>query len=229
MKNKVLEVIVSSLADAKEAAAGGADRLEVVRDLSAGGLTPSIELVSEIAVSVSIPIRVMVRENSSMQVADERELHRLCSQAAGFSRLPVDGLVLGFVLAGNVIDVHSLNVILGSAPGLRATFHRAFDCLSDPLASIVTLKTIPQVDRILTIGGTGSWLARRARLHRWQQHAQPQIRILAGTGILPSVIEDLAADATIQEIHVGRAARNPCETSGSVSRLQVARLKGLCA
>jgi copper homeostasis protein len=226
---KVLEVIVSSLADAQEAEAGGADRLEVVRELAAGGLTPDIELVSEIAACVSIPIRAMIRENSSMQVADEQELDHLCSQASDFSRLPIDGLVMGFVTPGNVIDMHSLDAILRAAPSLRATFHRAFDCLSDPLEGILTLKKMPQVDRILTIGGAGSWLARKARLHRWQQYAQPQIRILAGTGILPSVIADLAADATIEEIHVGRAARNPCELSGRVSRMHVARLKGLCA
>jgi copper homeostasis protein len=225
---KVLEVIVTSLEDAQEAEAGGADRLEVVRELAVGGLTPNLELVSEIAASVSIPIRVMLRENPCMQISDEQERHRLCRLALAFSRLPIDGMVLGFITAANVIDTESLNAILRTAPRLQVTFHRAFDCLSDPLAGIVTLKTMPQVDRILTIGGDGSWLARKARLHRWQQHAQPQIRILAGAGILPSVIADLAADATIEELHVGRAARNPCETSGSVSRLHVARLKGLC-
>jgi len=229
MRNKVLEVIVSSVADAQEAEAGGADRLEVVRDMAAGGLTPDLELVAEIAARVAIPIRVMVREKPSMQVSDEQELHRLCSLALGFSHLPIDGLVLGFVTAENSIDIDSLNAILHAAPRLRATFHRAFDCLADPLAGIVALKTISQVDRILTIGGGGSWLTRKARLHGWQQHAQPQITILAGTGVLPSVIADLAADATIEELHVGRAARSPCETSGCVSRLQVARLKGLCA
>ena len=59
---KILEVIVSSLEDAKQAEAGGADRLEVVRDLEVGGLTPDFQLVEQIAGAVRIPIRVMLRE-----------------------------------------------------------------------------------------------------------------------------------------------------------------------
>ena len=60
----VLEVIVESVADAREAARGGADRLEVVRALELGGLTPPLTLVREIAEAVSLPLRVMVRGNA---------------------------------------------------------------------------------------------------------------------------------------------------------------------
>ena len=44
----LLEVIVSSLEDALEAEQGGAGRLEVVRNLELGGLTPSFEIVQRI-------------------------------------------------------------------------------------------------------------------------------------------------------------------------------------
>jgi len=44
----VLEVIACSVADALEAQKGGASRLEVVRDLERGGMTPSLELVDRI-------------------------------------------------------------------------------------------------------------------------------------------------------------------------------------
>ena len=64
MKRPLLEVIVQTLADAREAARGGADRLEVVRALEDGGLTPPLALVQEIAAEVSLPLRVMVRENA---------------------------------------------------------------------------------------------------------------------------------------------------------------------
>ena len=40
MARLLLEVIVQTLADAREAASGGADRLEVVRAIRDGGLTP---------------------------------------------------------------------------------------------------------------------------------------------------------------------------------------------
>ena len=41
----LLEVIACSVADAVEAEKGGASRLEIVRDLGRGGLTPPLELV----------------------------------------------------------------------------------------------------------------------------------------------------------------------------------------
>jgi copper homeostasis protein CutC len=91
------------------------------------------------------------------------------------------------------------------------------------------LKTFPQVDRILTIGGTGSWPERKFRLHHWQRCAHPEITILAGAGVLLPVIVELHRDPEISEIHIGRAARVPQETSGRVSRVQVAQLKGLSA
>ena len=57
----LLEVIVSSVEDALEAEQGGAGRLEVVRSLEVGGLTPSLELVRQICQRVKIPLRVMLR------------------------------------------------------------------------------------------------------------------------------------------------------------------------
>jgi copper homeostasis protein len=223
--SKILEVIVNSLQDAIEAQAGGADRLEVVRDLEHGGLTPDPALVRQIVEAVHIPIRVMVRENSSMSLLDVQELDVLCRQATEISRLNVDGLVIGFVL-NDMVDVATLRAITEAAPKMKITFHRAFDVLPDPIQAIRVLKTVPQVDRILTTGGPGSWPARKLRLHHWQRCAAPEITILAGAGLLEPVITDLRDDLQISEIHIGRAARIPQETSGKVSRIQVAQLKG---
>jgi copper homeostasis protein len=218
----MLEVIVTSLSDALEAEAGGADRLEVVRDLSAGGLTPDLALVAAIRSSVSIPVRAMLRGNPSMQIADAAELEKLQREAAAFSQLSIDGVVLGFVV-NDSIDTSTLREVAAAAPDLKITFHRAFDILPNPMEAISTLKGVPMVDRILTGGGSGSWAVRKARLQFWQQHASPQIKILFGAG-LQSV-----SDSAIEEVHIGRAARNPPEHHAPVCRAKVAELKGLLA
>jgi len=228
-RSKVLEVIVNSLPDAIEAQEGGADRLEVVRDLACGGLTPDLGLVRAIAEAVDIPLRVMLRENSSMTLKSAGELERLCRTAAEIAALGVDGVVAGFI-QDDAVDVAAMRAIAAATPpGLKITFHRAFDDLSDPVRAIQTLKTIPQVDRILTVGGTGAWPERKVRLHEWQRIAAPEITILAGAGLLLPVITDLWLDSHISEVHIGRAARVPQETSGLVSRMQVAQVKGLSA
>src|SRR5438270_7130575 len=99
MPRLLLEVIVQTVVDAREAAAGGADRLEVVRAIHDGGLTPSIALVRAIAAETSLPLRVMVRENAGYGTA-AGELTALQRAAGELAALGVDGIVLGFAHDG---------------------------------------------------------------------------------------------------------------------------------
>ena len=95
MPEYLLEVITCSVEDAREAERGGAGRLEVVRDLHLGGLTPSFDLVREILDAVSIPIRVMIRERNDYSAGTDAEPERLCRLATEMSALPIEGLVMG--------------------------------------------------------------------------------------------------------------------------------------
>ncbi len=81
MSSLVLEVIVCSAAEAIAAEKGGASRLEVVRELDRGGLTPSVELVQRIKETVDLPLRVMVRESDGYETSGEAEVRRLCEAA----------------------------------------------------------------------------------------------------------------------------------------------------
>jgi copper homeostasis protein len=222
---KILEVIVTSLEEAIEAEAGGADRLELVRSLEQGGLTPPVELVRQVVETVSIPVRVMLRENPSMSLANQSEMMVLQSLTEAIAKLPIDGLVLGFV-RGNEIDAVATRELLAAAPHCRATFHRAFEHTLDPLSAIRTLKQMPQIDRILAGGGDGSWLHRKRRLLEWQRAAAPEIEILVGAGVSSGeLMNELLADPDFREMHIGRAARIPEEYSGAVLRQQVALLR----
>ncbi len=154
MSRLILEVIVQSLADAREAARGGADRLEIVREISIGGLTPPMSLVRAIAGETSLPLRVMLRENTGYATTPE-ESSRLRADAADIVEAGVDGLVVGFVTNAGTPALADLRRILSAVPGARATFHRAFDALVDPLGAIDAIRDVPEIDRILTSGGVG--------------------------------------------------------------------------
>jgi hypothetical protein len=160
---RLLEVIACSVEDARAAERGGAGRLEIVRSLEAGGLTPPLSLVREIVAAVSIPVRVMLRENAGYAASGEPEIEDLCRAAGEFAALGVDGLVLGF-LQNRTLNLLLMERILRHAPGVKATFHRAFEELSDPASAITALKTLPQFDRILT-SGAGADLAQLAADH----------------------------------------------------------------
>ena len=211
----LLEVIVCSVPDAIEAEKGGAHRLEIVRDLKRGGLTPSYELVEEIRRTVELPIRVMLRESESYETSGEDEIERLCSAAERFAALGVDGFVLGFLKDGEV-DIELTQRVLASAPQIRATFHHAFEDASDKLIALRAIKQLPQVDRVLSHGGRDDLVARVRRLSQYERAAAPEVRIIAGGNINSEAILQIGRETRIREFHVGRAARAQFDVEGQV-------------
>jgi copper homeostasis protein len=219
----LLEVIVLTVDDARAATEGGADRLEVVRDIHAGGLTPPPSLVRDIQRVTSLPLRVMVRENAGFTTTREERLV-LQRSAASLMAMEVDGIVVGFERDGD-LALDDLTRILDAAPGVRATFHRAFERVREPERALETLARFPQIDHILTSGGSGSALERSALLARLTAHAGKRLRIIAGGGLDEESLAVFASTGCVTEAHVGRAAREGGDPEGAVSVAQVRRLR----
>jgi copper homeostasis protein len=213
-----------------------------VRDIDVGGLTPSMDLVRSLASETPLPLRVMVRENAGYGVTDARELDALRRAVDTLAALRVDGAVAGF-LRGGEPDIGTLATVLGAGPGLKVTFHRAFDELADPIGAIRTLGSVPQIDRILT-AGTGGIAARlpagslqppaiqesgasaRCRcLQALSEVAGTRLTILAGGGIGEEELEALRSSGAVREAHVGRAARENGIAGAPVSAERVRRLR----
>ena len=219
----MLEVIACSLKDAVEAEKGGAGRLEIVRDLKRGGLTPSFELVEEIKQCVDLPVRVMLRESDGYETSGKDEVDRLCAAAERFALLEVDGFVLGFLKDGEV-DVELTKRVLACAPHVRATFHHAFEGARDKLRALREVKRLQQVDRILSHGGTDELASRIQRLREYAEAASPELMILAGGGVNGDALMSIGRETNIREFHVGRAARAKFEVDGDV---QASLVRGL--
>ncbi|MBO0859388.1 MAG: hypothetical protein J2P21_13085 [Chloracidobacterium sp.] len=223
----ILEIIVCSIEDAVAAERGGANRLEIISHYEAGGLTPSFDLVREIISTVKIPARVMLRESRPFIVTDEEEIERLCGAARAFSRLPLDcssldGLVMGFLKEapiGKRIDHELVSRILACAPNLKATFHRAFEELTDPIAAIGELKRHPQIDCILSTNPRSqgeTWAASLNRFVEWERAAQPDIRMLLAAGIDEKTVDAFCKGSPIRAFHLGRAVREQKSIVGAV-------------
>jgi len=223
-----LEVIVQSVADAEEAEAGGADRLEVVREIERDGLTPPLDLVRSIIGATSLPLRVMVRESDGFGTTRPKELIALQRAFADLADLGVHGAVVGFAREG-ALDLDLIASVLSVAPGLRVTLHRAFDSVHDPESAIDAALAFPQIDRILTSGGNGDWAERCERMTAWERRAGPRITILPGGGVDEQALQVLAACPAITEAHVGKAAREPQVSTAPVSAIRVRRLQSLVA
>ncbi|MBO0723804.1 MAG: copper homeostasis protein CutC [Blastocatellia bacterium] len=219
----LLEVIACSVTDAIEAEKGGADRLEVISHFERDGLTPSLELVRAIQAAVRLPLRVMLRESDGFQVACDDEVESLCNKARELAALRVDGVVLGF-LRERKIDIELTNRILSSAPGLKATFHRAFDETEDQFQALDEIRQFPQIDRVLTSGGPGTWVEKSERLALYQKNTGGHPIILVGGGVDASVIKAAHSLYNLTEFHIGRAARVPATIHGSVRSARVEEL-----
>jgi copper homeostasis protein len=219
----LLEVIVQSVEDARAAAAGGADRLEVVRRIDLGGLTPSLQRVRDIQNAVALPLRVMVRRNGGYSTTPD-ELSELCGDAAELASIGVDGLVVGFARDGKP-EIDEVARVLDAAPGLNVTFHRAFDQLSAPLDALEALAALPQIDRILTNGGGGTPEERSARLTALTARASGRFVVIAGGGVDEAALRTFAATGCVSEAHVGRAARDDGDPNAPVSERRVRQLR----
>lgn len=229
-----LEIIACSVADAVAAEQGGADRIELISHYDVGGLTPPLELVRAVVAAVSIPVRVMLRDRESFFVTDKTERLALRRTARELGRLPIDGLVLGFLRRTDPngrpeIDLELVEQLLDAAPDLRVTFHRASEALPDPGMAIETLRPYPQIDTLLTSGGPEPWAAKVDRLSGWVFRAAPEKTILLGGGVDEEAIRALRPVTPLRAFHLGQAVRAGRQIDGPVVAAEVSRFADLIA
>lgn len=201
----LLEVIALHAADAERAEAGGADRLEVVASLDAGGLSPEPALVGRIRRATSLPIRVMVRLRDGYST-DGGEVSRLKGLVSSYRSVGADGLVLGFLNAHTDVDADVVCEIVGE-PDYSWTFHRAVDsCISTDRAWR-TLVRLPGLDQVLTAGSArGVTEGLDDLVARARSDVTARALIMAGGGLQPEHVPWLA-HAGVRAFHIGSSAR----------------------
>ncbi|CCK29279.1 copper homeostasis protein [Streptomyces davaonensis JCM 4913] len=219
-KRAVLEVIALDAEDATAAQAGGADRLELVTEIAADGLTPSAATVAGIRAAVDIPARVMLRLADGFEAGD---VDRLVAAAEEMRGAGAEEFVLGFLDAEGAVDLDAVERVVGALAGASWTFHRAIDRAADRDALRKSLDGLPGLDAYLTAGsstgvdeGLPTLLAEAAR--GGEPGYEPQI--LVGGGLRLDHVPYLLS-AGIDAFHIGGAAR-PGGWSAPVSEAAVA-------
>jgi copper homeostasis protein len=217
----LIEVIAQSVADAVEAEAGGADRLELVRDLDQDGLTPPPELVRAVRKVVRIPVYVMVRPwNRFTLEPGEREV--VSAEARAVVAAGAHGLVSGHLDKAGEIDTAALALVREAAgPGIGLTFHRAFDRLRDPVAALPVLAA-HGVERVLTSGGAPTAPEGQERLRALVPLAvEHGLIVMAGSGLTLEIVEELVRETGVREVHFGGGVHVPPQPGAPVSRERV--------
>ncbi len=113
----LLEVCVDSLASARAAIAGGADRLELCSALAVGGLTPYTELLRQIRSESDIAIRCLIRPRGGDFLYTKEEIAMLASQIENLGKLGADGFVIGCLNAEGDLDFDAMQQAAAYAVG----------------------------------------------------------------------------------------------------------------
>ncbi|MFJ5712052.1 MULTISPECIES: copper homeostasis protein CutC [unclassified Streptomyces] len=207
MSNRaVLEVIALDERDAVAAQTGGADRLELVTDMAADGLTPSTAAFTAIRRAVDLPLRVMLRLADGFAAGD---VDALVGRATELRAAGADEFVLGFLTPDGEPDLVAVERLIAVLDGARWTFHRAIDRAADRDGLRKRLADLPGLDTYLTAGSaagvdTGLPVLEAEAARTGEPGYEPQI--LVGGGLRLDHLPRLRA-AGLTAFHIGGAAR----------------------
>ena len=190
----ILEVCVDSLASARAAVKGGADRIELCAALAVGGLTPYGELLRQIRAESDIPVRCLMRPRGGDFLYEKEEILMMAAQIENLRKLGADGFVIGCLTPEGDLDKNAMAPLVKAAEGAGFTLHRCIDVSRDPLETYLAAKELG-IDTVLTSGAAGSCtlgmetIGKLLRLR--DEENGPEV--LVGGGVKASVISAFKA------------------------------------
>ena len=224
----LLEVIATTVADARLAAQAGADRLELVTAMGEGGLTPSIGLIEAVVNAVSIPVNVIVRPHSRSFVYDADDHALMLHDVRAVKAAGANGVVIGMLNVDGEIDREQLARAIDAADGLAVTFHRAFDEVRDQQKALDVLLGFDAVTNVLTSGGQPSVLDAEATIRALvRQAAGSHCTVLAGAGLTVDAVAGFVSRTQVQAVHFGSGVRVGGNGLAPIDIDKVARVRAL--
>lgn len=187
----ILEICVDSLASARAAIAGGADRLELCSALSIGGLTPYAQLLAQIRAESDIPVRCLMRPRAGDFLYTHDEIRMMAHQITMLRELGANGFVIGCLTPEGDLDAAAMEPLLEAAKGAGLTLHRCIDVSRDPIQTYLDAGRLG-IDTVLTSGASPNSLAGAETIGRLLQlrdtHSGPEV--LIGSGVNARVIRE---------------------------------------
>ena len=191
---RLLEVCVDSLASARAAIAGGADRLELCSALIAGGLTPYTQLLKQIRAESHIPIRCLMRPRAGDFLYTQEEISLMAAQVQHLKAAGADGFVIGCLTAEGELDAPAMRPLMDAAGGSGLTLHRCIDVSRDPEKTFLDAQKLG-FDTVLTSGAAVSCTAGLETIEKLlslrDAHNGPEV--LIGAGVSATVVSSVLA------------------------------------
>ena len=203
----LVEVCVETLEQARAAQAGGADRIELCASLDQQGTTPPDSLLAATIAALAIPVFVMIRPRPGSFVYSPDELATMREAVNRARALGAGGIATGALTAAGQVDAGAVRALVDEAAPLPVTFHRAFDAVAEPRASLEMLVACG-VARILTSGGADTALEGRHAIARLVQQAGGRIVVMAAGSVRGANVQQLLLASGVTEVHARLATED---------------------
>lgn len=210
-----LEIIATNAAEVRMAEECGADRVELVADVTAGGTTPSEALLRDVASFARIPVSVMVRPRGGDFNYSAAEMEQMKKTLALLKDLPFHrkgmarfAAVMGVHTGSGAFDLDRMRELATAGDGLELACHLAFEAVPQDLPSrksAALALAAMGYQRILTTGGATDGNNIPA-LEKLNEAVRGHITIMPGVNITPADVMELGALDLIQ-LHLGRGVR----------------------
>lgn len=202
-----VEICCNSVASARAAAAGGARRVELCRDLECGGLTPDDEAIGCCVRELGLRTHVLVRPRPGDFCYSDLEIIEIEETLMRCRTLGAAAVVVGFLTPQGCVDEALTRHIVRLAAPMEVTFHRAFDEARQAPLEALHAVIRAGCHRLLTSGQAPTapegaevirqLVAESERLSVFNARCS----ILAGSGVTPANVRQLIQETGITEVH----------------------------
>ena len=198
---RIIEGCCSSLSEAREAAAGGARRIESCAAITCGGVTPSYGVIKAITeAGLDIDINVLIRPREGGFCYSDDEVATMCRDIEFCRQVGVHGVVIGALTPEGDIDIEACRRMMEAAGNLSVTFHRAYDVCRNPKEALEQIISLG-CERLLSSGQQPSAEAGAEFLAELVEQALGRIIIMPGAGVNPQNIAYIAQKTAATEFH----------------------------
>lgn len=220
-----VEVCVTSVAEARAAAAAGADTVELCTWLDAGGVTPSAGLVQVVRAECALPVRVLVRPNGGVFQYSPEDRAVLEADLAWAATTGVS-VVTGALDGTGLPEEDLLRTTRALLPAAELTFHRAIDHAADLVEALQRCRAAGW-QRVLTSGGRDRAIHGVDGLRALVQAAGDAVQIAAAGGITPENVVAVVEQSGAREVHFAAQRRVPWSGGPALSSAATAATRVL--
>jgi copper homeostasis protein len=169
------------------------------------GLTPDIDLVSQIMENIPVPVKIMIRPRPGDFEYSAEELKKMADTILEFKMMNPAGFVLGCTVRDSSENIHldmkSVAYLCHKADPVPVTIHKAIDICTDICKDIEGLKKIHNVKYILSSGGSATAEEGLPVLQIMAKTAHPHIKIIAAGRITSDNIIFLHSQLKFEHYH----------------------------